>query len=31
VEFPLEIEDNPLEAMVEAGDIAPEPAGDDED
>jgi len=31
VEFPLEIEDNPLEAMVEAGDLAPEPAGDDED
>jgi predicted dehydrogenase len=26
VEFPLEIEDNPLEAMVEAGDLAPAPA-----
>ncbi|MFB6141126.1 MAG: Gfo/Idh/MocA family protein [Halosimplex sp.] len=26
VEFPLEVEDNPLEAMVDAGDLAPEPA-----
>ena len=26
VEFPLNVEDNPLEAMVESGDLAPEPA-----
>jgi predicted dehydrogenase len=27
VEFPLEVDDNPLEAMVESGDLHPEPAG----
>jgi predicted dehydrogenase len=26
VEFPLEVDDNPLEAMVESGDLHPEPA-----
>jgi len=28
VDFPLEIEDNPLASMVEAGDLTPEPAED---
>jgi len=27
VAFPLDIDDNPLEAMVESGDLRPEPAG----
>lgn len=28
VEFPLTIEDNPLEALVESGDLVPEPVGE---
>ena len=30
VEFPLEIDDNPLESMVESGKLTPEPAESDE-
>jgi predicted dehydrogenase len=30
VDFPLSIDDNPLEAMVEAGDLDPDPPEDDE-
>ena len=30
VEFPLDIEDNPLEAMVESGELTPEPPAEDE-
>ena len=30
VEFPLDIEDNPLEAMVESGELTPEPPAGDE-
>ncbi|WP_246999755.1 Gfo/Idh/MocA family protein [Halosolutus gelatinilyticus] len=29
VDLPLEIEDNPLQAMLDAGDLAPAPAGED--
>jgi len=28
VEFPLDIEDNPLDAMIESGELNPEPADD---
>ena len=30
VDFPLEIEDNPFEEMIESGDLSPEPADSDE-
>ena len=29
VEFPLEVEDNPLEAMVESGELTPQPADEE--
>lgn len=29
VEFPLDVEDNPLEAMVESGELTPEPPAED--
>ncbi|WP_238717315.1 Gfo/Idh/MocA family protein [Natronorubrum halophilum] len=31
VDFPLEIDDNPLEAMVDSGELTPEPAADEEE